>query len=99
MRVLTLEEIKEYLRVDSDEDDTLINLFMEYAKEEIEDSTGVKFNKEGNSETYNMAMLIIIADRYENRASTDTEFKVNNILSSIYTRLKAGVIDEWEGIS
>lgn len=94
MRVLTLEEIKEYLRVDSDEDDTLINLFMEYAKEEIEDSTGVKFNKEGNSETYNMAMLIIIADRYENRASTDTEFKVNNILSSIYTRLKAGVIDE-----
>lgn len=94
MRVLTLEEIKEYLRVDSDEDDTLINLFMEYAKEEIEDSTGVKFNKEGNSETYNMAILIIIADRYENRASTDTEFKVNNILSSIYTRLKAGVIDE-----
>ena len=41
-----------------------------------------------------MAMLIVIADRYENRASTDTEFKVNNILSSIYTRLKAGVIDE-----
>lgn len=94
MRVLTLEEIKEYLRVDSDEDDTLINLFMEYAKEEIEDSTGVKFNKEGNSETYNIAMLIIIADRYENRASTDTEFKVNNILSCIYTRLKAGVINE-----
>lgn len=94
MRVLTLENIKEYLRVDSDEDDTLINLFAEYAKEEIEDSTGVKFNKEGNSETYNMAMLIIIADRYENRASTDTEFKVNNILSSIYTRLKAGVINE-----
>lgn len=39
MRVLTLENIKEYLRVDSDEDDTLINLFAEYAKEEIEDST------------------------------------------------------------
>ena len=63
MRVLTLENIKEYLRVDSDEDDTLINLFTEYAKEEIEDSTGVKFNEEGNSETYNMAMLIVIADR------------------------------------
>ena len=94
MRVLALGNIKEYLRVDSDEDDTLINLFTEYAKEEIEDSTGVKFNEEGNSETYNMAMLIVIADRYENRASTDTEFKVNNILSSIYTRLKAGVIDE-----
>lgn len=94
MRVLTLENIKEYLRVDSDEDDILIETLADYAREEIEDSTGVKFNEEGNSETYNMAMLIIIADRYENRASTDTEFKVNNILSSIYTRLKAGVINE-----
>ncbi|WP_300343373.1 head-tail connector protein [Fusobacterium sp.] len=91
MRVLTLENIKEYLRVDSDEDDTLIRMLEDYAKEEIEDSTGVPFNIEGNSETYNMAVLIIIADRYENRSSTDTEFKVNNILSSIYTRLKAGV--------
>lgn len=94
MRVLTLENIKEYLRVDSDEDDILIETLADYAREEIEDSTGVKFNEEGNSETYNMAMLIIIADRYENRASTDTEFKVNNILSCIYTRLKAGVMNE-----
>lgn len=94
MRVLDLDEIKQYLRVDSDEDDTLIETLADYAREEIEDSTGVKYNKEGNSETYNLAMFIIIADRYENRASTDTEFKVNNILSSIYTRLKAGVIDE-----
>lgn len=94
MRVLGLEEIKEYLRVDSNEDDTLIQLFAEYAKEEIEGATGVKFNENGNSETYNIAMLIIIADRYENRASTDVDFKPNNILSCIYTRLRAGVVNE-----
>lgn len=94
MKILALEDIKEYLRVDSSEDDTLIELLQEYAKEEIEDSTGVKYSKDGNSNTYNMAMLIIIADRYENRGSSDSEFKPNNILSSIYTRMKAGVIDE-----
>ena len=94
MRVLGLEEIKEYLRVDSNEDDILIQLFAEYAKEEIEDATGVKFNENGNSKTYNIAMLIIIADRYENRASTDVDFKPNNILSCIYTRLRAGVVNE-----
>lgn len=93
MKILALEDIKEYLRVDSSEDDTLIEMLQEYAKEEIEDSTGVKFNSKGNSNTYNMAMLIIIADRYENRGSSDNEFKVNNILSSIYTRLKAGVVN------
>lgn len=94
MKVLTLDRIKEYLRVDSSEDDTLIEMLREYAKEEIEDSTGVKFNNQGNSSTYNMAMLTIIADRYENRSSSDTEFKPNNILSSIYTKMKAGVKDE-----
>lgn len=94
MRVLKLEDVKEYMRVDSNDDDTLITMLMDYAKEEIFDSTGVEYNENGNSDTYNMAMLIICTDRYENRASTDNEFKVNNILSSIYTRLKAGVVFE-----
>lgn len=94
MKVLTLEAIKNYLRVDSSEDDALIEMFKEYAKEEIKDSTGVEWNDEGNSSSYNMAMLIIITDRYENRGSEDNEFKPGNILSSIYTRLKAGVKNE-----
>lgn len=94
MKILTLEKIKDYLRIDSSEDDSLIKMLQDYAKEEIEDSTGIKFNPQGNSNTYNMAMLIIIADRYENRGSADNEFKANNILSSIYTRMKAGVINE-----
>lgn len=91
MRVLTLEDVKEYVRVDSDDDDTLITLIMEYAKEEIFDSTGVEYQAEGNSNTYNMAMLIICADRYDNRSSSDVEFKPNNILNSIYSRMRAGV--------
>lgn len=93
MRVLTLEEAKQYLRVDSDEDDTLITLLIDYSKEEIEDSTGVKFDEEnGNSNTYILAQMLILADRYENRSSNDTEFKPNNALSCIYTRLKTEVV-------
>ena len=81
MRVLTLEEAKQYLRVDSDEDDTLISLLIDYSKEE-----------NGNSNTYILAQMLILADRYENRSSNDTEFKPNNALSCIYTRLKTEVV-------
>lgn len=89
--LLNLEDIKTYLRVDSDEDDTLISSLMEYAKEEIFDATGIKEPTENNEATYNLAMKIIVADRYENRTSGDEEFKVNNILSRIYTRLRLEV--------
>ena len=35
-----------------------------------------------------MAQLIIITDRFENRGSNDGDFKPNNILSCLYTKLK-----------
>lgn len=88
MGELTLKEIKDYLRLDSDEEDNLLQMLYKYSKEEIEASTGIKNNKAGNSETYKLAQLIIIADRYENRGSADLEFKPNNILSCLYTKLK-----------
>ena len=88
MGELTLKEIKDYLRLDSDEEDNLLQMLCKYSKEEIEASTGIKNNEAGNSETYKLAQLIIIADRYENRGSAVLEFKPNNILSCLYTKLK-----------
>lgn len=86
--MLDLEDIKLYLRVDGNEEDKLIETLEKFSREEIEASTGVKYNETGNSETYKLAQLIIIADRYENRGSSDLEFKPNNILSCLYTKLK-----------
>lgn len=92
--MLTLDEVKKYLRVDGDDEDVTIEFLIEYSKEEIENSTGVTFDSGGATKTYKLAQLIIITDRFENRGSQDLEFKVNNFLSTLYTKLKYGVTDE-----
>lgn len=92
--MLTLEKTKKYLRVDDCEEDDLIEFFIEFSKEEIENSTGVTFDSGGEKKTYQIAQLIIINDRFENRGSQDLEFKANNILSGLYTKLKYGGVDE-----
>ena len=86
--ILETERIKEYLRIDDDTEDELLKMLEEFSREEIKNSTGVPYNQEGNSATYNMAQLIIIADRYENRGSEDMKFTPNNILSCLFTKLK-----------
>lgn len=88
--MVDLTKAKEYLRIDEDYEDTLIEMLIDFSKEEIENSTGVTFDSGGNTKTYELAQLIIITDRYENRGSQDLEFKPNNMLSSLYTKLKYG---------
>ncbi|MEG0398290.1 MAG: head-tail connector protein [Cetobacterium sp.] len=88
--MIDLTKAKEYLRIDEEDENNFIEMCIEFSKEEIENSTGVTFDSGGESKTYQMAQLIIITDRYENRGSQDLEFKPNNILSSLYTKLKYG---------
>ncbi|MGL5745437.1 MAG: head-tail connector protein [Cetobacterium sp.] len=88
--MVDLAKAKEYLRIDEEDEDSLIEMLIEFSKEEIENSTGVSFDSGGSSRTYELAQLIIITDRYENRSSSDQEFKANNILSSLYTKLRYG---------
>lgn len=83
--MVTLEQVKNYLRLDDDSEDELLQELIEYSKEEIKDSTGDDGSKP--SSTYNMAQLIIIAESFDNRGN-DREIKTNNILSSLYTKLK-----------
>ncbi len=89
--ILDFEGVKLYLRLDGSDEDELVKSLIEYSKEEIEDSTGADFETYGTTETYKLLQKIIVTDRYENRGSTDAEFKVNNIYSSICTRLKLKV--------
>lgn len=89
--MLNLDVIKLYLRLDGDEEDIFLEQLKIYSREEIENSTGVRYNSASISEIYKMAQLIIIADRYENRSSGDMDFKTNNILSCLYAKLKYAV--------
>lgn len=83
---IDLDNVKKYLRVESEEEDGYIEFLIEFSKEIIKNSTG---NDGANpSRTYEAAQLLIIADRYENRGSDDKEFKANNALQCLYTKLK-----------
>lgn len=86
--MLTLGEIKLYLRVDGNDEDTLITQLELFSREEIKNSTGVKYDEDNLTETYKLCQLTIITDRYENRGSEDLEFKANNMLSCLYSKLK-----------
>lgn len=63
--MLTLEEVKNYLRVDFNDDDTLIGSLMVAADEYLEASIGAGYNKE--SERAKTLSLIVISDLYDNR--------------------------------
>ncbi len=86
MAILSLDDVKLYLRVDSDEEDNFISDLIEYSKEEIKNSTGD--DGSNPSYTYRMAQLLIISDRFENRGSNEGEFKPNNALSCLLAKLK-----------
>ena len=87
-KALDIAAAKIYLRIDEDAEDSLIKFLLEFSKEEIERTTGVKFDSGGTTNLYKMAQLIIITDRYENRGSLDQPFQPNNSLTSLYTKLR-----------
>jgi len=89
--MLTVDEIKLYLRVDEPEEDNLIETLEEFSREEIEESTGASYELYKEDKLYRLAQLMIITDRYENRGSQDIQFRANNALSGIYTKLKCKV--------
>lgn len=69
MAALTLEEVKNYLRVDLNDDDNLIQSLMGAADEYLKGSIDTKYNKE--DERAKMLSLLIISDLYDNRGITE----------------------------
>lgn len=65
MAALTLPEVKNYLRVDYNEDDTLISSLMAAADEYMKASVGESYDI--ISERAKALSLIIISDLYDNR--------------------------------
>lgn len=80
---VTLEQVKEYLRIDEDliEDDELISSLIEAATDYMEQTTGKKYND--NSQLYVLAVKMLVAHWYENRSIFSTKTNVNNLPHSI----------------
>lgn len=67
--MLTLQEVKDYLRVDFNEDDALISSLMTAADEYLKSSVGVGYDN--TSERAKTLSLIVISDLYDNRGLND----------------------------
>lgn len=92
---MTLEEMKGLLRIDYD-DDAALQLYMDAAREYIEDAVGVY---DGGSARMRVLLALLTADFYENRTYTLTEKTDSGRLYSIQSlvlqlKLKYGGEDD-----
>lgn len=88
---LNLENIKNYLRVDYADDDLLIELFVDTAKQYIADAVG-GFNE--LSPRHNTILLAVVAQLYQNRTlQGQSSGKITHIIQSMLTQAQ---LDEYE---
>ncbi|TKI81574.1 head-tail connector protein [Bacillus mycoides] len=89
--VLKLEEAKEYLRVDGDEEDSLISSFITAAEIYIKNATSK--NIDLKSELAKLAARILISHWYENREAVGKAEQLAFSLQSILVQLQYCVGD------
>lgn len=84
-----MEAAKEYLRIDGDQDDKMLGLLINSAKEYFSNA-GVK---EQESELYQLGIMMLVTQWYENRSQNEFG-KISNAiemgLQTIILQLKAG---------
>ena len=87
--------VKEYLRQDGDEDDRLIGAILEGAKDYIVKYTGQSLEQLEESEDLTIAVLVLVAELYDNRTISVNErinLKINSMLESLIGRYSVDLI-------
>ena len=83
--MLTLEESKLYLRVDSDDEDVLITSLIQTAKEMVEDILRYELTEfDTIPQTINQSMLYIVSTLYESRkVGNANEIKMDELIETV----------------
>lgn len=91
MLVVTLEETKIYLRVDGDEDNTLITNFISAAEEMCEDILRCPLSDfTAIPEAVKQAVLYSVANLYEGRESVDIKAVIDVMARLLFAYRKEG---------
>ncbi len=89
--MMTLAEMKSYLKVDFNDDDNFITLLMDVAREYIVDAIG---ECDETIARVKLLMRVIVAELYEKRSMTfdmnSTNEKVQYVIRSIINQLSFG---------
>lgn len=82
---LTISTVKDYIRVDNEDENTLIETFLKSSKSYVKNYTGLSDVQMDEKEDLTTAVLILCADMYDNRTATEvnTKTKVSFVLDSI----------------
>lgn len=87
----TLEELKTYLRIDGGEDDQILALLTDAAKEYLHNA-GAETPVVGEpTKLYNLAVVLYVALHYENRDPAQKMERFSFALESIILQLKTSV--------
>lgn len=85
---VSLEELKNYLRIDGSEDDEVLALLVDAAEEYLADAGVPEEAKE--KAKYKLAVMLLVALNYENRNPAMKIDKLSFGLESIILQLKVG---------
>lgn len=102
---MDIKEIKEYLRIDGNEEDNIISSFLIAAKSYIKNGTGLTENMvtpNAVKELYNLCLKMLISHWYENRAieTTGPNFhKLSYSMDSMLLQLEAEYLKNKKGES
>lgn len=91
----SLQEVKEYLKIDFDDDDNLINSLIKAADLYLKDAIHKNYDK--SDERAKMLSLMVIDDMYNNSGLTEkVQGTTRRLVSdfSLQLKLKSGVGDE-----
>lgn len=75
--MIQLEDVKQYLRLDTDDEDTLLNMCISSAEQYVKDYTGLTDEEISENKTLIMATMAVIADMYEMRQATTSGIQIN----------------------
>lgn len=92
---LDLPLVKEYLRQDRDEDDRLIQAIIEASKSHVCNYTGQRIDQLEEYEDVAIAVLVLIAEFYDNRTISVNDrlnFRINMMLESLLVRHNVNLI-------
>ena len=95
---MTLSEVKSYLRIDGDDDDTMLEAMMEVAEEFITEACG-RFDE--TKARARLVFLAVMQDLYENRTMTATSTQgysvtpsMSAMIRSLLTQLQVEELEE-----
>jgi uncharacterized phage protein (predicted DNA packaging) len=84
--IVSLDEVKNWLRVDFTDDDALLSTLISAAEEYLKNATGIEYNDQNH--LAKLFCMTLIADWYENRELVGrASDQVRPIIQSILTQL------------